>query len=132
MAAEVPLPEVTALTEPYWSGLAAGELRLLRCGDCDNAFLPAREECPCCLSDNVSWQASAGRARLISWVVYHSAVHPSFADRLPYNVAIVELDEGARLITNINASEDELSIEMPLTLSIEQESGVSIARFSPA
>lgn len=132
MAAEVPLPEVTALTEPYWSGLAAGELRLLRCGDCDNAFLPAREECPRCLSDNVSWRASAGRARLISWVVYHSAVHPSFADRLPYNVAIVELDEGARLITNINASEDELSIEMPLTLSIEQESGVSIARFSPA
>ena len=132
MVTEVPLPEVTALTEPYWSGLAAGELRFQRCAGCRNAWLPAREECPRCLSDDVSWEASAGRARLISWVVYHSAVHPSFADRLPYNVAIVELDEGARLITNINASEDELSIEMPLTLSIEQESGVSIARFSPA
>lgn len=127
----MPLPTVSPLTAPYWEGLAEGELRFQRCGMCGNAWLPAREECPRCLSDNVSWEASQGRGRVISWVIYHSAVHPAFADRIPYNVAIVELDEGARLITNINAPEEALAIELPVELSIEREADVSIARFSP-
>lgn len=132
MVAEVPLPEVTPLTAPYWEGLAAGELRFQRCGECENAWLPAREECPRCLSGDVSWEASAGRGRVISWVVYHQAVHPAFADRVPYNVAVVELDEGPRLVTNVNAPDDALAIELPVTVSVEDESGVSIARFTPA
>jgi uncharacterized OB-fold protein len=131
MTAEMPLPTVTPLTAPYWEGLAAGELRFQRCGHCGNAWLPAREECPRCLSDSVVWEASSGRGRVISWVVYHSAVHPAFADRVPYNVAIVELDEGPRLITNINAPEEALAIELSVTLSIEPESGISVARFDP-
>jgi uncharacterized OB-fold protein len=129
---EMPLPTITPLNEPHWDGLAAGELRFQRCGACQNAWLPPREECPRCLSDDVSWEASGGRARLISWVVYRQAVHASWADRVPYNVAVVELEEGPRMITNILAAEDELSIEQPLTLRIEQESGVSVARFAPA
>lgn len=129
---EVPLPVVTPLNAPYWDGLAQGELRYQRCGRCANAWLPAREECPRCLADDVSWEASSGRGRTISWVVYHTAVHPSFAERLPYNVAIVELDEGPRLITNILAAEEQLAIEQPVVLRIEQESGVSIPRFVPS
>lgn len=132
MVAEIPLPEVTPLTAPYWEGLAGGELRFQRCGECRNAWLPAREECPRCLSEEVSWEASAGRGRIISWVVYHSAAHPAFADRVPYNVAVVELDEGPRLITNVNAPDDALAIELPVTVSVEDESGVSITRFTPA
>jgi uncharacterized OB-fold protein len=131
VTAEMPLPTVTPLTAPYWEGLTEGELRFQRCGTCGNAWLPAREECPRCLSGSVSWEASRGRGRVISWVVYHSAVHPAFTDRVPYNVAIVELDEGPRLITNINAPEEALAIELPVELSIEREADVSIARFSP-
>lgn len=129
---EVPLPEVTALTRPYWDGLAEGELRYQRCAGCGHAWLPAREECPRCLSDEVTWERAGGGGRIISWVVYHTAVHPSFADRLPYNVAVVELDEGPRLITNICAPQDQLAIERAVVLRIEDESGVSIPRFAPA
>lgn len=129
---EVPLPEVTPLTQPYWDGLAQGELRHQRCAGCGHAWLPAREECPHCLSAEVAWEPAGGGGRIISWVVYHTAVHPSFADRLPYNVAVVELDEGPRLITNINAPEDQLAIERAVVLSIEQESGVSVPRFGLA
>jgi uncharacterized OB-fold protein len=129
---EMPLPTVTPMTEPYWTGLAAGELRHQRCGACGNAWLPAREECPGCLSDDWEWQAASGRGRIISWVVYRQAFHPAFADRLPYNVAVVELDEGPRLITNILGAEDDLAIERPVVLEIEQESGVSVPRFRPA
>lgn len=128
----MPLPTVTVLTQPFWEGLDAGELRYQRCGGCANAWLPAREECPRCLSDDVSWEPSSGRGRLISWVVYHQAFHPAFADRLPYNVAVVELEEGPRLISNVNAEQDALAIEMPLAVSIESESGIRVARFTPA
>ncbi|MCU1673663.1 MAG: hypothetical protein JWN77_1776 [Frankiales bacterium] len=126
---EVPLPTVTPLTEPYWAGLTEGELRHQVCGACSNVWLPAREECPRCLSEDVAWQASSGRGRLISWVVYHQASHPAFADRVPYNVAVVELDEGARLITNVLGPLEELAIERPVVLQIEQEAGFSVPRF---
>lgn len=126
---EMPQPEVTPLTEPYWQGLAAGELRHQACGSCGHVWLPAREECPRCLADDVSWAASSGRGRLVSWVVYHQASHPAFADRVPYNVAVVELEEGARLITNILADLSELRIDQPVVLKIEQEAGVSLPRF---
>lgn len=129
---ELPLPEITPLTEPYWKGLAEGELRHQVCGACGNAWLPAREECPRCLSSDVSWAASSGRGSLVSWVVYHQASHPAFADRVPYNVAVVELEEGARLITNVLADADQLEIDQPLVLVIEQEQGLSLPRFTPA
>lgn len=129
---QMPLPTVTPLNQPFWTGLEAGELRFQRCVACRHAWLPAREECPSCLSDDVAWEPSNGRARLISWVIYHQAFHPAFADRLPYNVAVVELEEGPRLITNVNADEDALAIELPLVVSIEIESGSCVARFTPA
>lgn len=125
----MPLPTVTPLTEPYWSGLSDGELRYQRCRPCGHAWLPAREECPRCLADDWEWTPAGGRGRIVSWVVYHQAFHPAFAERLPYNVAVVELDEGPRLITNILAAEPDLAIERPVVLQIEQESGVSIPRF---
>lgn len=126
---EMPLPAVTPLTEPYWTGLAEGELRHQRCRQCGNAWLPAREECPRCLADEWEWTPASGRGRIISWVVYHQAFHPAFADRLPYNVAVVELDEGPRMVTNILAPEEDLAIERNVVLQIEDESGVSVPRF---
>ncbi len=129
---ELPPPTVTPLTEPYWKGLEEGELRHQRCRACSNAWLPAREECPRCLSDDVAWEASSGRGRIISWVVYHQASHPAFAERVPYNVAVVELDEGARLITNILSPSQDLRIEHPVVLQIEQDSGLSLPRFALA
>ena len=126
----IPLPVVTELSRPYWDGLAAGEIRFQRCDDCRHAWLPPREECPACLSDRWSWAASSGSGRVISWVVYRHSVHPAFADRVPYNVAVVELDEGPRLITTIDSLEDELAIEQPVHLVPWVERGVHLARFA--
>lgn len=126
---EMPLPTVTPLTEPYWTGLAEGQLRHQSCRQCGNTWLPAREECPRCLAADWEWKPSSGRGRLISWVVYHQAFHPAFADRVPYNVAVVELDEGPRLVTNLLDPVEDLGIDRPVVLQIEDESGVSVPRF---
>lgn len=104
----------------------------MRCKSCGHAWLPARTECPKCLSDQASWEQSSGRAKLISWVWYHHAYHPWFAKKLPYNVAVVELAEGARLVSNIVDAGAHLKIDMPLALAIEHEGEVAVARFRTA
>ncbi len=125
---ELPLPERTALTEPYWKRLEEGLLHYQRCNRCRHAWLPPRAECPECLAEDWAWHAASGRAKLVSWVVFHLAYHDYFKDRVPYNVAIVELEEGPRLISNITGGA-ELKIDQPLRLVIEVENGVSIPRF---
>lgn len=125
-----PAPQPTPLTQPFWDGVNVGRLRFLRCAACGHAFLPAREECPACLSDRLAWQDASGAGTLVSWVVYHRAMHPAFAARLPYVVGIVELEEGARMISNIVGAEpSELRIDQKVTLSIETEDGVTLPRF---
>ena len=132
-AAPFPLPQPDAVSAPYWQALSQGRLTFQRCARCRGAWLPPRPECPHCLTADWAWEQAAGRAKLVSWVVYHAAYHPAFADRLPYNVAVVELEEGPRLISNIVGIEDAeaLRIDQRLTLAIEQEHGVAVARFRP-
>jgi len=132
-SATVPPPERTELNAPYWDSLAKGNLCFQRCTSCGHAWLPPRSECPACLSDQPRWEKAGGGAKLVSWVVYHIAYHPAFKDRLPYNVAVVELDEGPRLISNVVGVDDaqSLTIDQHLRLVIEDEGGTAVPRFAP-
>ena len=121
-------PDITDLNRPYWDGLREGRLRVQRCG-CGHAWLPARRECPSCLRDGARWEDCSGRGSVLSWVVYHTAYHEAFAARLPYNVALVELEEGPRLITNIVDANDALRGDAPVVLCVEREEGQALARF---
>jgi uncharacterized OB-fold protein len=125
---QIPKPEQTELNRPYWEGLDRGSLLFQRC-DCGHAWLPARRFCPSCLQDSVRWASSTGAGRLVSWVVYHTAFHEAFADRVPYNVALVELDEGPRLITNIVDTHDKLRADARVALQIDRDDGLALARF---
>ena len=131
-AATLPQPEITDLTRPFWERLKQGFLSFQRCSACGHAWLPAREQCPGCLSDTWTREDAAGGARLISWVVYHTAFHPAFEARLPYTVAVVELDEGPRLISNVLGDAGALRIEQRLLLVIEDEAGTAVPRFRVA
>jgi len=128
-----PLPIRDEISAPYWAALVDGRHIFQRCIVCNNAWLPPRRECPRCLNDAWSWETAAGAARLISWVVYHTAFHPAFKERLPYTVAIVELNEGPRLISNIVGADDPelLRSDQPLSLVIETEHGVAVPRYRP-
>lgn len=129
----LPPPPDDELSRPFWDAVADGRLVYQHCPACDNAWLPARSECPVCLSAEPEWRPASGNARLVSWVVYHRAFNPTFAGRLPYTVAIVELEEGARMITNIVGAEDpeRLHVDQPLVLRIEQDGDVFVPRFAP-
>lgn len=127
----LPTPEIDGINKPYWDALAAGRLTFQQCS-CGHRWLPPRAACPQCLRRHWSWQAAAGTGRIKSWVVYHVAYHEAFRDKLPYNVAIVELDEGPRLITNIVADNAALRAEARVRLSVSQEDGFALARFDLA
>jgi len=128
-ATRIPEPEVSELNKPHWDGLKQGRLMFQRCSGCGHAWLPAREDCPNCLHDACEWEAASGKGKLISWVVYHVPFNKAFAGRLPYNVAVVELDEGPRAITNIVNPDDGMKADRPVELVIEEEDGVTLARF---
>jgi len=128
--AAFPAPEATDVSAPYWRALDEGRLDFQRCGACGHAWLPPRGECPRCLARQAKWETASGRARLLSWVVYHHGYHPYFAARLPYNVAVVELAEGPRLISNIVEPAEKLRIDAALALVIQREAGFALPRFS--
>jgi uncharacterized OB-fold protein len=125
-----PLPEPTSLTKPYWDALAQGQLVYQHCRRCGHAWLPARAECPECLEADWEWRAASGRGRIISWVVFHHAYHEAFKARVPYNVTLVELEEGPHLLTNIVDPQKGIEIGRSVQLAIEKEQDFALARFS--
>lgn len=127
---DYPLPDVTPLTKPYWDALQEGRLVFQRCR-CGHAQLPPRRECTACLGDGLSWETASGAGQVVSFVVYHTAHHEAFRDRVPYNVAIVALAEGPRLITNVIAPPADLRCDMKVTLAVEREGDFALARFAP-
>lgn len=130
---DLPLPIRTELTAPYWDSLQQGQLSFQKCRRCGHAWLPARTECPSCLHADWHWVPASGRAKVVSWVVFHIAYHKAFEGRLPYNVALIELEEGPRLISNVVGLPDPnaLRIDQPVILRIEREGDFALPRFAP-
>ncbi len=127
----VPVP--TPLTAPYWEGCAVGELRLQYCGPCNAPYFPPQIRCPRCLSDDVAWKPVSGRATLYSFLIQHRPA-PGFEDRGPYAVAMVDLAEGPRMMTNIvgipNTPED-LVLDMDLEVTFEPRGALHLPVFGP-
>lgn len=96
-----PLPTLTADNRPFWESCREGRLCLQRCGGCGHVRYPISPFCPRCLSGEFEWSAVSGRGTVFSYIVFHQAYHPAFKDDLPYNVALVQLDEGPRMYSNI-------------------------------
>ena len=127
------LPEPTPETEHFWDGTRAGELRLQRCRDCGETYFPPRPFCPRCGSRNVEVYAASGRGSLLSYVINHRP-HPSFDG--PYAIAVVRLDEGPTLMSNIvecPQTPEALVLDMPLEVVFEEQSEtITLPLFRPA
>jgi uncharacterized protein len=84
---------------PFWQGCRDGELRYQRCESCGESNFPPTEHCRQCLSAELRWTPSEGRGEVYSWTVVHRPVSPEFEP--PYAPAIITLDEGYQMLTNI-------------------------------
>lgn len=121
--------EIDDINGPYWAGLREGVLQYQAC-DCGHRWLPPRKLCPSCLGTGWRWETASGEGTIRSWVVYHTAYHPDFKDRLPYNVAIVRLAEGPQLIANIAAPHDALRVGAGVRLQPDMSRAQPIALFA--
>ncbi len=94
-------------TAGFWSGTAAGELRVQACGSCGQWRMPPRPMCPSCRSVEVTWVATNGRGSIWSFIVPHPPLLPAYAELAPYNAIIVELEEdpSIRIVGNLIADE---------------------------
>ena len=96
-----PGPPTSELTQPYWDAARRGQLALQRCEPCGHRPFPPRATCPSCGSSSLPWSPVSGRATVYSYTIAYRPPHPAFAAQLPLVVAIVELEEGPRMFTNI-------------------------------
>ena len=128
-----PLPVFSAESKPFWDGCQRHELLLQQCDRCHSFWFPPSSMCPDCLSVEWKWTRSCGRGRIHSFVIFQRVYHPGFADDVPYVVAVVELEEGPRLISNIvGCNPQSVQCEMPVELVFENVSReVTLPKFGP-
>jgi hypothetical protein len=105
---------------------------LQRCDDCQHTYFPPRPFCPACASHTVSVFAASGRATLASYVINYRP-HPAWNE--PYSIAIVELEEGPRMMSNVVGcpqTPEALQLDMPLQVTFEvMDDEISLALFTP-
>lgn len=100
-ALQRPLPTVDESNRPFWDGARAGKLRMQKCCGCNHVRYPISDLCPDCLSGEFEWQTLSGRGKVFSTIVFHQVYHAAFATEVPYNVSLIQLDEGPRMFSNV-------------------------------
>ena len=137
MELDRPLPQpITPEAKPYWDGLKAGKLMLPKCRDCGRAFWYPRTLCPACHSRAIEWIQSSGKGKLHAFGIAQQSFNRAFKVPSPFVLAMVELAEGPRLMTNLVGIEPDparIRIGMPVEVVFEDVTpAVTLARFRPA
>jgi uncharacterized OB-fold protein len=96
-----PRPTPNAMTEGFWQAARDHRLVVQRCAACGELRHYPQPLCPLCRSDAWTWTPLSGRGTVYTFTVTHQAFHPAWADRVPYVVATIELDEGVRMVTDL-------------------------------
>ncbi|SPA39640.1 conserved hypothetical protein [Cupriavidus taiwanensis] len=128
------VPQPLPGARPFWEGTQAGELRVQLCDSCGHHVLYPRPHCNHCGAEALSWVRASGRARLYSYVINHMPM-PGWSGATPYVIAVVELEEGPRMMSNIVGVPPDpkyLPLDMPLEVVFEPSGEMMLPLFRPA
>ena len=130
----LPAPLHRETSAPFWEAARRHELAMQRCEACGRLVWYPREVCSFCLSSRLAWETLGGRGRLHSYTVIHQPANPAFREDVPYIYAMVELDEGPRIIGNlIDCRPEEARIDMPVVAVYDDVTPeVTLVKFRPA
>ena len=127
----VPQPE----SQFYWQKASEGELWFRRCNSCGKIYFYPRDICPGCFSRDTSWMKSSGQGTLYSFAIVHRPPTPAWREAVPYIVAIVELEGGVRIPTNlvdIDPDPEKIHIGMLVDVTFKKMTDqISIPIFIP-
>jgi uncharacterized OB-fold protein len=122
-----PLPRATAETAPFWDGCAQQKLRYQRCAHCGAVQLIPRALCSECRSRELQWRDSSRSGSVLSFTIVHRAPSASFKSELPYAIALVDMDEGFRLMVNVAGGADApLRIGSRVSIGFRMLDGVTV------
>ena len=127
-----PLPKITPITEPFWSGLNTGIVQLQQCDDCQTWVFYPRSHCSACLSANLTWREVSGEATIYSYTIARRPTAPQFSGLEPQFIAVVELSEGVRMNTVIvNAEEEQLRVGLNVKPVFQPLEGQNLLFYEP-
>ena len=136
MSTTLPVGKITVDSDAteFWDRIRERNLSLQRCTQCSTVRYPPRHRCPACLNDGTEWIPVAGTGTVYTFVVYERAFKPELKEHLPYVAALIELEEGVRMWSNIMGMDDpyDVYIGMPVSLIYEEVDGQVIPRFVAA
>ena len=120
--------------KPFWSALKEHRLTAQRCKACGKFFTyPPQGSCPHCLSPDYEWATLSGRGKVYSFVTYHRAWHPAYQDKIPYNVSLIDLEEGPRLVSNVvGCPPEEVRVGMPVEVVYDDREEFTLPVFRRA
>lgn len=129
-----PLPTITPETEPFWTATRNGKLSMQKCCGCGHVRYPVSAVCPRCLSEDAEWVDLSGKGSVFSYIVFHQVYNQAFAKDVPYNVALIQLDEGPRMFSNVvGVPNDAVKVGDRVEAVFEKATDtVTIPRFRPA
>jgi uncharacterized protein len=124
-----PVPVPDEASQPFFDAAAEGRLLIKYCPSCERHLAPPAETCDSCLGPNLEWKEASGKGTVYSFILNHQVLHPGFADLVPYNVIVVELEEGPRLNSNYLGPNQEIEVDMPVKVTFEQVGDVSVPKW---
>jgi uncharacterized OB-fold protein len=129
-----PLPQPTPITQPFWGAARQHRLSIQRCRSCEQYVFYPRPLCPHCGSADLEWRDVSGRGTVYSYTIARRATARPFEPDVPYVIAIVELEEGPRMTTNIvGCPPDDVRIGMAVVAQFEDASDeITLVKFRPA
>ncbi len=130
-----PLPQPDPITKPFWESVRAHAMQIQRCGACGRFVFFPRALCPYCFSEALEWTPVSGRGVVHAFTISHRHPLPAFQADLPYVVVIVELEEGARMLTNlVDVPPDpaQVAVGMPVEIVYDDVTvEVTLPKFRP-
>jgi uncharacterized OB-fold protein len=125
------LPTITDRNRPFWEATRRGELRMQRCLVCAHVRYPIGPVCTRCLSAETEWARLSGRGTVFATLVYHQVYNPAYANDVPYNVSMIQLEEGPRLFSNVvGVPPDQVRVGDPVEVVFDPVTDeVAIPRF---
>lgn len=128
-----PVPKPDSESAPFWDNARAGVLSVQRCESCGLHRLPATTYCPGCRSAQMQWVPCSGRGKIFSWIVVrHPVPAAAYASEVPYVVALVTLEEGPRMVSNIvDCASSDIHADMPVQVGFTERDGFALPVFRP-
>lgn len=129
-----PLPTPTPWSKPFWEGCKRHELWIQRCKGCGTKIMYPKLFCPSCLSDSLEWIRASGRGKVYSYTTVYSYTPVEFVRDVPYTAAIIRLEEGVQMMSNIvDCPPEQIKCDMDVEVTFDDVTEqITLPKFRPA